>query len=90
MVGGERIERWQAKPSQRKRVKKLQREKRRDGVPRRIDIANFRGIKKLSLNLDETTALIGENNTSKTSILDAIQLCLGRTLREKSTNFFRI
>ena len=54
---------------------------------RRIDIANFRGIKKLSLNLDETTVLIGENNTSKTSILDAIQLCLGRTLRGKAQTF---
>lgn len=54
---------------------------------RKIDIANFRGIKKLSLNLDETTVLIGENNTSKTSVLDAIQLCLSRTLRGKTQTF---
>jgi len=39
-----------------------------------VDIANFRGIKKLSLNLDETTVLIGGNNTTKTSILDASSL----------------
>jgi len=54
---------------------------------RRIDIANFRGIKNLTLSLDETTVLIGENNTSKTSILHAIQLCLGRTLRGKGQTF---
>jgi putative ATP-dependent endonuclease of the OLD family len=53
----------------------------------KIDIANFRGIKKLSLSLDETTVLIGENNTSKTSILDAIQLCLSRTVRGKAQVF---
>ena len=54
---------------------------------RRVDIANFRGIKKLSLNLEETTVLIGENNTAKTSILDAIQLCLNRGVRGQAQNF---
>ena len=53
----------------------------------RVDIANFRGIKSISLHLDETTVLIGENNTSKTSILDAIQLCLSRTVRGKAQFF---
>lgn len=54
---------------------------------KKVDIANFRGIKKLSLNLDETTVLIGENNTGKSSILDAIQICLSRTLRGKAQTF---
>ena len=53
----------------------------------RVDIENFRGIKNISLDLDETTVLIGENNTSKTSILDAIQICLSRTVRGKSQFF---
>lgn len=43
---------------------------------RRIRIENFRGIKHLELELDETTVLIGENNSGKTSVLDAIRLCM--------------
>lgn len=50
-------------------------------------IKNFRGIKDLSLNFTETTVLIGENNTAKSSILEAIQICLSRTLRGKGQVF---
>ncbi len=39
-------------------------------------IENFRGIRHLELDLDETTVLIGENNSGKTSVLDALRLCL--------------
>ena len=41
-----------------------------------IRIRNFRGIKDLNLELDEATVLIGENNCGKTSVLDALRLCL--------------
>ncbi|MCY4000159.1 MAG: DUF2813 domain-containing protein [Bacteroidetes bacterium] len=41
-----------------------------------LEIRNFRGVKNLKLDLDETTVLIGENNTGKTSIMDALRLCL--------------
>lgn len=41
-----------------------------------VHIQNFRGIKELVLELDDTTVLIGENNTGKTAILHAIRLCL--------------
>lgn len=41
-----------------------------------IRIKNFRGIKDLTLDLDEMTVLIGENNSGKTSVLDAFRLCL--------------
>ena len=41
-----------------------------------IRIQNFRGIKDLYLELDEVTVLIGENNSGKTSVLDALRLCL--------------
>ena len=41
-----------------------------------ICIENFRGIKKLELELDEVTVLIGENNAGKTAVLDALRLCL--------------
>ena len=41
-----------------------------------IDIWNFRGISELHLDLGQVTVLIGENNTGKTSVLDALRLCL--------------
>ena len=42
----------------------------------RINIRNFRGIRRLDIAFDETTVLIGENNSGKTSVLDALRLCL--------------
>lgn len=42
----------------------------------KVRIENFRGLKELELDLDETTVLIGENNSGKTSVLDALRLCL--------------
>lgn len=44
-----------------------------------ITISNFRGIDNLSLQFDKTTILIGENNTCKSTILDALQLVLDTT-----------
>lgn len=41
-----------------------------------VHIKNFRGIEDLSLSLNDTCVLIGENNTGKTSILDAIRICM--------------
>lgn len=41
-----------------------------------IDITNFRGIDRLSLRLEQSTVLIGENNTGKSTILDALLLAL--------------
>lgn len=42
----------------------------------RIEIVGFRGINRLSLTLDENTVLIGENAWGKSSLLDALTLCL--------------
>lgn len=42
----------------------------------RIEIANFRGITSLDLTLGDTTVLIGENNTGKTAVLDALRFAL--------------
>ncbi len=47
----------------------------------KVAIENFRGLKSLTLFLDKTTVLIGENNCGKTSILEAIRLCLSRAVR---------
>lgn len=43
---------------------------------RKLRIENFRGIKKLEVDISDSTVLIGENNTGKTSIMNAIQKCL--------------
>ncbi|MGB3495211.1 MAG: DUF2813 domain-containing protein [Elainellaceae cyanobacterium] len=43
---------------------------------RRLQISNFRGIRELELFLDDLVVLIGENNSGKTAILDALRLCL--------------
>jgi len=42
----------------------------------RIEISGFRGIKRLSLNFDELTTLIGENTWGKSSLLDALAVAL--------------
>lgn len=42
----------------------------------RLQIENFRGIKSLDLSLGETTVLIGENNSGKTTVLHALRACL--------------
>jgi len=54
---------------------------------RKIQIENFRGIKCLSLELDELTVLIGENNTGKTTILEALRTCLTRPFTRKTSPF---
>ncbi|MCV0371838.1 AAA family ATPase [Filomicrobium sp.] len=43
----------------------------------RIDIRNFRGIKAATLLLPTHGVLIGDNNTGKTTILEALDLVLG-------------
>lgn len=50
-------------------------------------IRNFRGIRDLTLELDETTVLIGENNTGKTAVLQAIERCLSRPERPDGRAF---
>ncbi len=53
----------------------------------KITIKNFRGIKELTIPLDECTVLIGENNTGKTSVLEAVHTCLSRNLSRKVVPF---
>ncbi len=43
-----------------------------------INIQNFRGIRSLHLPLDDLTVLIGENNTGKSTVLEALRLVLTR------------
>ena len=53
----------------------------------KLHIKNFRGIKDLTVNLDETTVLIGENNTGKSTILAALDVCLQRNLNRQGREF---
>ena len=50
-------------------------------------VENFRGIAKLTLDLDRTTVLIGENNSGKTSLLEALHTCMNRGLSRRATPF---
>ncbi|MBG0775269.1 MAG: DUF2813 domain-containing protein [Desulfovibrionaceae bacterium] len=43
-----------------------------------VTIKNFRGIRSLHLPFDTLTVLIGENNTGKSTVLEAIRLVLTR------------
>lgn len=43
----------------------------------RVRIEGYRAIRLLDLELDELTAIIGENGFGKTSLLDALMTCLG-------------
>jgi putative ATP-dependent endonuclease of OLD family len=42
----------------------------------KVRIENFRGIRELEIEFGEVTVLIGENNSGKTAVLDALRLCL--------------
>jgi putative ATP-dependent endonuclease of OLD family len=52
-----------------------------------FEIENFRGIAKLTLELDRTTVLIGENNSGKTSVLEALHTCMNRGLSRRAAPF---
>ena len=53
----------------------------------RVEIENFRCIEHISVDLDDTTVLIGENNSGKTAFLDAIRLCLNPPFGRKRRPF---
>lgn len=54
----------------------------------KITIDNFRGIKHVDVELErDMTVLIGENNVGKTSVLEALQLCLDIVKSDKTCNF---
>lgn len=41
-------------------------------------IENFRALQRVRLGFDDTTLLIGENGCGKSSLLKAVEICLGR------------
>lgn len=54
---------------------------------RYLQIENFRGLKSLELEFSDTTVLIGENNTGKTAVLDAIKFALREVRSRKGCAF---
>ena len=52
-----------------------------------VIIKNFRGIEELSLSLDDFSVLVGDNNTGKSSILDAIRICLTYSFTRRGSVF---
>lgn len=52
-----------------------------------LTIRNFRGIKSIDLSFGDVTVLIGENNSGKTAVLDAIRIGLYE-LRSSRSNVF--
>jgi putative ATP-dependent endonuclease of OLD family len=49
-----------------------------------VRVSNFRCLKSLEVHLAKMTVLVGENNSGKTSFLDAVNLALGMTRRTVS------
>src|SRR5207253_3202132 len=54
---------------------------------RKLLIENFRGFRRLELDLADTTVLIGENNSGKTAVLDALRLCLSELTSRRRVVF---
>ncbi len=54
----------------------------------KIAIQNFRGFQEELIELDDITVFVGENNTGKSSVLDAIRLVIGsQDWNEKLTRY---
>jgi putative ATP-dependent endonuclease of OLD family len=54
---------------------------------RRLEIENFRGITSLDLALGDLTVLIGENNSGKTAVLDALRFALRDVRSRRECSF---
>jgi putative ATP-dependent endonuclease of OLD family len=54
----------------------------------KVKIENFRGVVSAEIELHrDITVLIGENNNGKTSVLEALRLCLDAIKSDKACNF---
>ena len=54
---------------------------------RRVEITNFRALAKVTVDLDDTTVLIGENNSGKTSFLEALKIALTQSANRRGDTF---
>jgi putative ATP-dependent endonuclease of OLD family len=53
----------------------------------RLEIENFRSIRRLVVDLGDTTVFVGPNNAGKTAILDALRIALTRRWGQRGTGF---
>ena len=53
----------------------------------KVAIKNYRCFADVEVDLDKTTVIIGENNSGKTSFLEAIRTCLSRSATRQSGVF---
>ncbi len=54
---------------------------------REIRIKNFRCLQDITLPIDDTTILVGANNSGKTALLDALKLALPRNVSGRTNPF---
>jgi putative ATP-dependent endonuclease of OLD family len=54
---------------------------------REVKIKNFRNLVDISVPVDDTTVLVGENNSGKTAFLDALRIALTRSSSSKVSLF---
>ena len=54
---------------------------------REVTIKNFRCLVDTTIPIDDTTILIGENNSGKTAFLDALRIALPRSIAGRGTPF---
>jgi putative ATP-dependent endonuclease of OLD family len=54
---------------------------------REVKIKNFRCLQNISFPVDDTTVLIGENNSGKTAALEAIRIAISRSIQGKGLAF---
>src|ERR1700746_2409027 len=52
-----------------------------------VRIENFRCIRELDVDLEDTTVFIGANNSGKTAILEAVRIALSRRWGRRGTGF---
>ena len=53
----------------------------------RLEIENFRSVRRLVVDLGDTTVFVGPNNAGKTAILDALRIALTRRWGQRGTGF---
>src|SRR5205809_5641454 len=53
----------------------------------KVVVESFRGVKRIDVELDQTTVLIGENNSGKTTFLHALRFCLDRVKSRRYSTF---
>ena len=54
---------------------------------RKVTIKNFRCLVNVTVPIDDTTVLVGENNSGKTAFLEALRIALPRSLSGRGTPF---